>query len=92
MEEKDLSKGLRALTVESERVEVLAALNGGSPMCMTNSKQPLKLQYLKGSAKMGLRLWNVISPQVDGYTYGPDSGVPTFSLETLKAKGLLKWF
>lgn len=71
-------------------MEVLAVLNGkGEPM---EAKQPLRLQYLKGSAKMGLRLWNVLSPQVEGYKYGPDSGVPTFSLDTLKDKGLLKWF
>jgi hypothetical protein len=60
--------------------------------CPTVCKEPLRLQYLKGSAKMGLRLWNVLSPQVEGYKYGPDSGVPTFSLDTLKDKGLLKWF
>lgn len=50
----------------------------------------IRLQYLKGSkAKMGLALWNVLEPKVDGYTYGPDSGVPTFSLQTLRDKGLI---
>lgn len=89
MEAKDLNERLRALTVEDEQKEVLAVLNGkGEAM----PKEPLRLQYLKGSAKMGLRLWNVLSPKVEGYTYGPDSGVPTFSLDTLKDKGLLKWF
>lgn len=93
MKIQDLSKRLRALTVDDEQREVLAVLNGkGATMCMSNSKQPLRLQYLKGSAKMGLRLWNVLSPQVEGYKYGPDSGFPTFSLDTLKDKGLLKWF
>jgi hypothetical protein len=52
--------------------------------------QPLRLQYLKGSKeKMGLALWNVLSPKVPGYNYGPNTGYPTFSLVTLKAKGLI---
>ena len=46
------------------------------------------LQYLKGSAQTGLRLWNVLTP-VKGYKQGPDNGYPTFSLDTLKEKGLL---
>jgi hypothetical protein len=49
-----------------------------------------KLQYLKGSAQKGLRLWNVIAPQLPGYKYGPDSGFPTFGLNMLRQKGLLK--
>jgi hypothetical protein len=52
--------------------------------------QPLRLQYLKGSKqKMGLALWNVLSPKVEGYKSGPDFGYPTFSLATLKSKGLI---
>jgi hypothetical protein len=73
------NKGLTALTVESERKEF---------RCV--GKQPVKLQYLKGSKRMmGLPLWNVISPKVDGYTYGKDSGFPTFGIDTLRAKGLI---
>jgi hypothetical protein len=50
----------------------------------------LILQYLKGSKQlMGLALWNVLSPKVKGYTYGPDTGYPTFSLDTLREKALL---
>ncbi len=77
-------KGLIALTVEDEQKE-LKAVNP------TLIKKPrLILQYLKGSKRMmGLALWNVIYPQVPGYTYGANSGVPTFSLDTLKQKGLL---
>lgn len=76
--------GLRALTTSKERQELRAV-----GMTMPKYTEPIRLQYLNGSAKMGLRLWNVLSPKVDGYKYGPDSGVPTFSLDTLKQKGLL---
>lgn len=52
--------------------------------------EPLRLQYLKGSKeKMNVRLWNVLSPKIAGYRYGKDSGYPTFSLDTLRAKGLI---
>lgn len=54
----------------------------------------IRLQYLKGSKEKNawmrefgatdVRQWNVISP-VPGY-----SGVPTFSLTDLKAKGFIK--
>jgi len=55
---------------------------------------PIRLQYLKGSKeknawmlKMGAkdcRQWNVLTP-LPGYT-----GVPTFGLQSLIDKGLLK--
>jgi hypothetical protein len=46
------------------------------------------LQYLKGSAETGLRLWNVLSP-VKGYKRDQWGSVPTFSLNTLREKGLI---
>ncbi len=88
MKDKDLSNGLRALTVEEERVEVLAVLNGkGANM--------LKLQYIGKMSwgdKYGVdsRMWNVISPALEGYPQGPLSGKPTLTLQGLKEKGLLK--
>ena len=77
-----LNKGLKALTTESEQAE-LAVIGRKA------SRKPCRLQYLKGSAKMGLRLWNVLQPKLEGYTYGPDSGFPTFGLQTLKDKGVI---
>jgi hypothetical protein len=71
--------GLRALTTSDERTELQSV-----------GARRVKLQYLKGSKqKMGMRLWNVLSPRVAGYRYGKDSGFPTFSLDTLRAKGLI---
>lgn len=73
--------GLIALTVDGEREEVMAVL-----------KRPMghvTLQYLRGSKQKGLRLWNVLSPQLAGYVYTKDTGFPTFSLSTLQAKGLV---
>lgn len=50
----------------------------------------VRLQYLKNSKKMmGLALWNVLEPKLDGYVYGPDSGIPTLSVDGLKEKGLI---
>ncbi len=72
------NEGLRALTVADEQAEIRAI----------GTVKRVKLQYLKGSARMGLRLWNVLSP-VEGYKSGGDNGYPTFSLPTLKAKGLI---
>lgn len=69
--------GLMALTVPEEQAEISFV------------RKPLKLEYLKGSAQKGLRLWNVLQPQLPGYTYGKDSGVPTFGLSGLKEKGLI---
>jgi hypothetical protein len=77
---KITSAGLRALTTSKERAELRAV--------GTSHKPPIRLQYLKGSAKMGLRLWNVLTP-VEGYKAGGDSGFPTFSLQTLRKKGLI---
>jgi len=86
MEDKDLSKGLRALTVECERVEVLAVLNGkGDTM--------VKLQYIgqmKWSKKYGIdsRMWNVVSPRLPEYDYS-SGGLPTLTTEGLKQRGLI---
>ena len=69
---------MRALTTSKERQELRSV-----------GRKPLKLQYLKRSKQMmGFALWNVLSP-VAGYTIGPDNGFPTFSLQTLKDKGLI---
>jgi hypothetical protein len=55
-------------------------------------KETIKLRYLKDSKKkMGLALWDVLTP-IEGYTYSIDNGFPTFSLEGLKERGLIKWF
>ena len=86
MEDKDLSKGLRALTVEAERIEVLAVLNGkGATM--------LKLQYIgkmKWADKYGIdsRMWNVVSPRLPEYDYS-SGGLPTLTTEGLKQRGLI---
>ena len=71
--------GLRALTTSKERAELRAV-----------GRKPIKLQYLRHSKqRMGFALWNVLS-QVPGYPApGGDNGYPTFSLQTLKDKGLL---
>lgn len=48
----------------------------------------IRLQYLKDSKrKMGLPLWNLIEPQLPGYTY--DGGFPTFSIAGLQERGIL---
>ena len=62
------------------------------------SKEPLILRYHKGSEKMGkaynidCRLWDVLSPKLDGYQYNSDSHVPTLSIEGMKERGLIKWY
>jgi hypothetical protein len=49
------------------------------------------LRYLKHSKQMmGQPYYDILSPKLPGYTYTNYGGYPTFSLETLKAKGLLK--
>lgn len=88
--------GLKALTVETEQKEIQMVHNYNpfkDYKCiecgLICGPVPLKLQYLKRSKQMmGFALWNVLSP-VDGYITGPDAGVPTFSLDTLKQKGLI---
>lgn len=75
------SKGLIHLTTKEERAEIEAT--------GIRVERPVKLRYLRKSAQMGLRLWDVLSPQVDGYKYNKDAGFPTFSLGTLKEKGLV---
>ena len=48
----------------------------------------IRLQYLKNSRRMmGLSLWNLIEPQLPGYTY--DGGYPTFGLDGLKERGII---
>lgn len=48
----------------------------------------IRLQYLKNSKRMmGLALWNLIEPQLPGYTYG--DGYPTFGIDGLKQVGVL---
>ncbi len=48
----------------------------------------IRLQYLKRSKQMmGIPLWNLIEPQIPGYTY--DGGYPTFSIDGLKERGIL---
>lgn len=72
-------EGLQALCVPDEVKEVQAV-----------GKLPVRLQYLRGSAKMGLRLWNVMAPQLAGYPKsGGDNGYPTFSIQGLKERGLI---
>ena len=72
--------GLVALTVEAERVELQA---------VTKRKPVVKLQYLTRSKECGLRLWNVLG-QVEGYPpCGGANGYPTFSLDTLRARGIV---
>lgn len=86
MNEMKLSKGLKALTVEAERVEVLAVLNGkGDTM--------LKLQYIGKmlwAEQYGIdsRMWNVVSPKLPAYDYST-GGLPTFTMEGLKQRGLI---
>lgn len=48
----------------------------------------IRLQYLKNSKKMmGVALWNLMEPQIPGYTY--DGGYPTFGIDGLKQVGVL---
>lgn len=74
--------GLIALTVPEERVELSAPLG--------RAVRPLRLQYLQGSKKKGLALWNVLSPQLPNYpTNGGVNGWPTFSVLGLQQNGLI---
>jgi hypothetical protein len=82
---KTNNEGLRALTTSQERKELRAI---GKLPTSPRKGPSVRLQYLKGSKGLGLRLWNVLTP-VDGYATGPNDGVPTFSLDTLKLKGLI---
>jgi hypothetical protein len=83
--------GLRYLACEGESVkECLSEL---APL-----RQPLRLRYHKGSERTGkaygidCRLWDVLSPKLEGYVYTSDSHIPTLSVEGMKERGLLKWF
>lgn len=47
----------------------------------------IRLQYLKNSKKMmGVALWNLLEPRLDGYS---QEGDPTFSIAGLTERGLL---
>lgn len=90
-----MNKGLRALTTSKERKEmrIVFAKKGESmppkQVVEAAKRKGVELQYLERSEEMGLALYNVMSPEVPGYTYGPNSGVPTFSLQTLEEKNLI---
>lgn len=76
---KTNNAGLRWLTTSQERQEIRAI----------GKRHYTKLQYLKGSAKMGVRLWNVLT-SVPGYpASGGMNGYPTFSLSTLIERKLI---
>jgi hypothetical protein len=91
-----LNQGLLALSAEVEIKELqdVGALPGYKP-----KRRDIRLQYLKGSEKMSIitnkgeridcRLWNVLSPKLPGYRYGPDSGVPTLGVDGLKKVKLI---
>jgi len=86
------NKGLRALTTSRERQEIRAALNGKE-----DTMKNVKLQYIgkmEWGDKYGIdsRMWNVLSPALEGYPTGPLAGKPTLTLQGLKEKGLLRWF
>jgi hypothetical protein len=77
---KHLTPGLKALTVPAEQREARVV-----------GRKPIKLQYVKRSKQcFGFACWNLLAPQLPEYgTYGGDNGYPTFSLGTLKDKGLI---
>lgn len=64
MEDKDLSKGLRALTVEGERVEVLAVLNGKGDKMLVLLKRTFNQKTYDANLKSNgvIRFWRVIGP------------------------------
>ena len=82
------NSGLSALITDEERAEILAVKRKG-----------VRLQYLKGSERMSMRtmtgelidcrLWNVLSPRLAGYIYGPNMGIPTLGVEGLRKVGLI---
>lgn len=79
----NMTKGLKALTVESEQRELNAV-----------GRKALKLQYIgkmEWGDKYGIdsRMWNVLSPALEGYPQGPMAGKPTLTLDGLKQKGLI---
>lgn len=88
-------KALDFLSCEGESVKEvlseLAPLKDMTPAQVVAAAKAkgVTLQYLERSLEMGLALYNVLAPEVPGYRYGPDSGVPTFSFDTLKEKGLI---
>ena len=80
----DLPKGLKALTVEDERREIVTVLNG---------VKGLKLVYkgqMEWSKKFGIdsRMWDVVAPILPEYDYSA-GGYPTFTTEGLKQRGLI---
>ena len=75
-------KALKYLAVPAELKEIESILK--------QDLSALKLQYLRGSAQKGLRLWNVLAPQLKGYPKnGELNGYPTFSIQGLKSQGLV---
>ena len=84
------NKGLRALTTSKERQEIRAVLNG-----MGDTMKTIKLEYVGKMAwgdKYGIdsRMWNVLSPKITGYVYGPLTGLPTLTVDGLKKHGLIR--
>lgn len=79
---KLVNPGLLALNTVEECNEISVAL--GRPIVRT------KLQYLMGSRQKGLRLWNVLAPNLKGYPpSGGVNGYPTFSISGLQQNGLI---
>lgn len=83
------TNGLKWLATEEERAERDAAMRGVK-------MGAVKLEYLKGSEKMGkgfgidCRLWNVKAPQLPNYPQnGGNNGYPTLGVAGLKAAGLI---
>lgn len=71
------------MTVEAERSEVMAILNG----------KKLKLQYIgkmSWADKYGIdsRMWNVVAPRLPSYDYS-SGGLPTLTIEGLKERGII---
>lgn len=76
------------------------AVEGESMKECLSELAPLKarivLKYHKGSEKTGkafgidCRLWDVISPKLDGYKYDSDSHIPTLSIDGLRKVGLIR--
>jgi len=78
-----INPGLKALTTDDELKEMTGPLG--------RDMSPIRLQYLTGSKKKGLALWNVLSPQLPNYPpNGGSNGFPTFSVDGLRQNGIVK--
>lgn len=85
------SDAFKFLTHETEQKEYQAAVEGLGLIGKPKAIPGLKLRYLKDSKKkMGIALWDVLAPQLDGYVYSSDSHIPTLSLVGLKEKGVIR--